>query len=213
MRTTFPVLEVGASQRLHCLERACQYLSKGALGVKPATTESPSRADTDLRLSDVPVDSLEPSHTGLEPPTGGQVTAPPPESHWNGIGHVPENVRERAAPSGEDDILELLQRNSPAMFVKGPPKKDNDEYNRILKVSEATSDGRNEYFAEADWNSAVQYPLLKLASTGYRRQQIVRLHHQCLDPGFCLLPHFSTVGKFKARCRLRFGDPGFGRHG
>lgn len=148
----------------------------------PSRTKSPSKPETDLQLSDIAVNWLIFNTEGLEIPAEAQALYEDIRSIGQGFGVIPDVIKKRAmehmimvdgykAERIFMGIFATTETSAPNEGLKG-----NEVFDEVVNIRRAAMDSRNEDVAEPEWNSAVHYPLIKLALQGFWSSKGIWFH-------------------------------------
>jgi len=130
---------------------------------------SPSKQDTDLQLSDIAVDWLAFNTKGLEIPDEAQALLKDVRRIGKGFQVIPDVVKRRAMEhmiredgyQAEEVFMGIFAGTERSAHSEG--LKGDEVFDEVVNIQMAAMDCRNEDVAEPEWNSAVHYPLIKLA--------------------------------------------------
>ena len=147
----------------------------------PRGCSSPSRGNsptkTDLQLSDIPVDWVEFSMKGVIVPDSARSLLKDLKRIGNGYRVIPHVVKTKASRSMAEENGDLEEEDIITRFAAPETQGDKvdphpeEVFDDVIKIMKASTDCRKDDVAEPGWNSAVHYPLLKLALTGYWRSK------------------------------------------
>jgi len=135
----------------------------------PSRPRSPSKQDTDLQLSDIAVDWLAIKTKGLEIPDEAQALLEDVRRISKGFRVIPEVVKRRAIEhmiredgyKAEEIFMRIFASTERSAHSEG--LEEDEVFDEVVNIQMAAMDCRNEDVAEPEWNSAVHYPLIKLA--------------------------------------------------
>lgn len=150
-------------------------------------SKSPSKQDTDLQLSDVAVEWVTFGTPGRSLPDEARVllkSLPSIGDNWRVIpGVVKRRIIEYIVNTDSKDLDEkkidhwfTAQEGSKATLAASEYSLDEDitpeaELDMVIRIKQATFECRNDDVSEAQWNSAVHFPLLDLALRRYWRSK------------------------------------------
>lgn len=148
----------------------------------PSRPKSPSKAETDLQLSDIAVDWYIFKTKGLELPDETQTLLKDIRRIGKGFGVIPTVVKRRAMEHmiKEDGCqAEEISKNIFAGADRSghdQEMEENEVFDEVVDIQMAAADCRNDGVSEPEWNSAVHYPLIKLALKSYWRSEGIWFH-------------------------------------
>jgi len=148
----------------------------------PSRPKSPSKQESDLQLSDVAVDWLAFNTKGLEIPDEAQALLKDVRRIGKGFRVIPDVVQRRAMEhmiredgyQAEEVFMGIFAGTDSSAQNEG--LKGDEVFDEAVKIKMAAMDCRNDDVAEPEWNSAVHYPLIKLALKDIWRSKGIWFH-------------------------------------
>ena len=152
----------------------------------PRAPSSPSRGrsptKTDLQLSDILVDWVEFSEKGVVIPDSIRPLLKDLKRIGKGYRVIPHLIKRKALELMAEEDGDLEEEDIITRFAAPENQSDKvdpsteEVFDEVIKIKKASTDCRKDDVAEPEWNSAVHYPLLKLALTGYWRSRGIWFH-------------------------------------